>query len=410
MTASSAKLRIFISTGEVSGDLQGALLVKALHHQAQQQQMELEIVVLGGDRMATAGATLLGHTTQISSVGVLESLPFVLPTLQIQQQAQRYLLQHPPDVVILLDYRGPNLQLGRFIQQRLANIPIVYYIAPQEWVWSINDRNTAQIAQFTTRLLAIFPAEAHYFEVKGVPVTWVGHPLIDQIATNPTRGQARATLGIAPQDTAIALLPASRRQELTYLMPAMLAAARLIQDQLTPSTPSNTPLFWLPLSLEAYRVPMTAAIAAYGLRARIVPDTPGPLDQDWQRKCAIAAADLAITKSGTVNLELALMGVPQVVVYRLSPLTAWIARKILKFSIPYMSPPNLVEMKPIVPELLQEQATPEAIAHESLDLLLNATRRQQIQHDYQQMRLALGEPGVCDRAAQEILQLVRLHA
>jgi lipid-A-disaccharide synthase len=155
---------------------------------------------------------------------------------------------------------------------------------------------------------------------------------------------------------------------------------------------------------------MTDAIAAYGLQARIVPDSPDAPDYDWQRKCAIAAADLAITKSGTVNLELALMEVPQVVVYRLSPLTAWIARKILKFSIPYMSPPNLVEMKPIVPELLQEQATPEAIARESLDLLLNSTRRQQIQYDYEQMRLALGEPGVCDRAAQEIFKLIRLYS
>lgn len=120
----------------------------------------------------------------------------------------------------------------------------------------------------------------------------------------------------------------------------------------------------------------------------------------------MAAADLAITKSGTVNLELALLNVPQVVVYRLNPITAWIARNYLKFSIPFASPPNLVVMKPIVPELLQEQATPANIEHAVLELLLNPNRRQQILADYQEMRSCLGEVGVCDRAAQEILQML----
>jgi lipid-A-disaccharide synthase len=119
---------------------------------------------------------------------------------------------------------------------------------------------------------------------------------------------------------------------------------------------------------------------------------------------AIAAADLAITKSGTVNLEIALLNVPQVVIYRLNPVTTWIARHLLHFAVPFMSPPNLVVMKPIVPELFQEEATPQRIASESLELLLNPERRQQMLNDYAQMRSLLGEVGVCDRAAAEILE------
>jgi len=122
---------------------------------------------------------------------------------------------------------------------------------------------------------------------------------------------------------------------------------------------------------------------------------------------AIAAADLAITKSGTANLEISLMGIPQVVLYRVNPITAWVARHVLRFSIPFMSPPNLVLMQPIVPEFLQEQATPDNITQTALDLLLNPQRRQQMLDDYAKMRQAMGEPGVCDCAALEILGMLR---
>ncbi|HAJ58741.1 MAG TPA: lipid-A-disaccharide synthase, partial [Cyanobacteria bacterium UBA8543] len=158
----------------------------------------------------------------------------------------------------------------------------------------------------------------------------------------------------------------------------------------------DSPIFWIPLSLEAYRPDIEAAIKHYGLQATLV---------SGQTTEVLAAADLAITKSGTVNLELALLNVPQVVFYKVSLLTSWIAR-LLKFSIPFMSPPNLVVMRPIVPELLQEQATTENIVKESLELLFNPDKRQQTLTDYQEMRQLLGEVGVCDRAACEILQLL----
>ena len=384
------KVRIFISTGEVSGDLQGALLITALKRQAIKAGVELEIVALGGAKMAAAGAILLGNTSSIGSMGLLEALPFILPTLQLQKQAIACLKAQPPDLVVLIDYMGPNMKIGSYIHSSLPQVPVVYYIAPQVWVWSVTARATTRIIEISNKLLAIFPEEARYFEKRGAKVSWVGHPLVDRMQNAPSREVARKLLHLAPETTAIALIPASRRQELKYLLPAMFEAAKQIQSQL-PNV-----RFLIPLALEIYRQPIEKAIAFYGLQATIV---------CGQTTEAIAAADLAITKSGTVNLEIALLNVPQVVIYRVSSLTIAIAR-LLKFSIPFMSPPNLVEMKPIVPELLQEQATPENIVQIALELLLNPIRRQETLDAYKQMRLSLGEVGVCDRAASEIFQLL----
>lgn len=388
------KKTIFISTGEVSGDLQGSLLIDALKRQAHVTGLELEIVALGGERMAKAGATLLGDTTAIGSMGLVESLPFVLPTLEIQRRAKQYLRQNPPDVAVLIDYMGPNLSIGSFICRQLPDVPVVYYIAPQDWVWSarsIVPRDTMTIVEMTDKLLAVFPEEARYFEKKGATVTWVGHPLVDRMQSAPSREAARRTLGIAPEQKAIALVPASRRQELKYLMPIVFEAAKQIQSKLLDN--QQAPLFWIPLSLEVYRPAIETAIQHYGLNAKLIAG---------QTQEVLAAADLAITKSGTVNLELALLNVPQVVLYKVSKFTYGIGQ-LLKFSISFMSPPNLVVMREIVPELLQEQATVENIVKESMELLLNTQRRQQTLKDYQEMRQLLGEVGVCDRAAKEIL-------
>ena len=382
-------MRIFISTGEVSGDLQGAMLIDALKRQATAIGVELEIVALGGERMAAAGANLLSNTTGIGSIGILESLPFVLPTLQVQRRARRYLRQNPPDVLVLIDYVNPNLAVGGYVRQHLPEVPVVYYIAPQDWAVP-QLGHTKQIARVSDRLLAIFPEEARYYREQGISVSWVGHPLLDRMQSAPTREQARNTLGIEADTLAIALLPASRQQELKYLLPTICEAAKLIQAKLPQAH------FWIPVSLATYRDVIEKAVEDYGLSATVL---------EGKTLEAIAAADLAITKSGTVNLEIALLNVPQVVLYRVNPTTAWIGRHILQLSIPFMSPANLVLMKAIVPELLQEEATPARIVKESLELLLNQEKQAQTLADYQQMRQCLGEVGVCDRAAVEIIRL-----
>jgi lipid-A-disaccharide synthase len=386
---------IFISTGEVSGDLQGSLLVTALKERAEQLGIQIDIVALGGSKMAAAGAKLLGDTTAIGSVGILEALAYVGPTIKVQKIAKEYLKNHPPDVIVLVDYMTPNIGIGNFAKSDFPNVPVIYYIAPQEWVWSVGDKNTNIIVNFTDVILSIFPEEARHFEQKGATVKYMGHPLIDRVAKLPSRNNSRTDLGIQDEEIAVALIPASRKQELKFLLPPMFAAARKIQEKL-PNV-----RFWIPLSREAYRESIEREINNYNLTATLVTENTDRV---------LCAADLAITKCGTVSLELALLNVPQVVIYRVGKGTAWIAKNILKFSIPFMSPTNLVEMKPIVPELLQDEANPDRIAQESLELILNSNRRQQMLDDYAQMRHALGEPGVCDRVAQEIFDRMQVDS
>jgi len=394
-------MRIFISTGEVSGDLQGALLIEGLKRQAKAMGIELELVALGGDRMAAAGATLLGNTEGIGSVGLLEALPFILPTLQIQRRAKQYLRDNPPDLIVLIDYAGPNGEIGKYVRQHLPQVPMLYYIAPQYWVWSapptlasriVKVTDLEKILQVMDRLLAIFPEEARFFEKRGVDVCWVGHPLLDRMQKAPSREASRASLGIQPDQLAISLFPVSRRQEVRYLFPVLFEAMGQLQEKLPQVH------FLIPLSLPAYRQPIEAQLERHGIKATIL---------EGRSLEVMAAADLAIAKSGTVNLEIALMEIPQLVLYRVNPITLWLARKLFKFATPFLSPANLVVMEPIVPELFQENATPERILQESLDLLLNSERRQEMLKNYRRMRDCLGEVGVCDRAAREILEFSR---
>ncbi|MBR8829645.1 MAG: Lipid-A-disaccharide synthase [Chroococcopsis gigantea SAG 12.99] len=392
-------MRIFISTGEVSGDLQGGLLVEALSRKANYLGVDLEIVALGGDRMEAAGAKILGKTTRLGSMGIVEGLPFVLPTLKIQSRAKQFLRENPPDLLILLDYLAPNISIGSFVAKTLPDVPIVYYIAPQAWIWSATEQkrlgkmvdrlfSTKKLIEISDHLLAIFQEEAHYYSSRGLPVTWVGHPLLDRMKSAPTREEARHKFGLSADTKVIALFPASRQQELKYLVPLVCQVGRQIQNQL------GDVHFLVPVPLTAYRTKIESLIEEYGLKATVL--------EGARTLEAMAAADLAIAKSGTVNLEIALLDVPQVVVYRLSALSAWIARRIMRFSIPFVSPVNLVLKREIVPELLQESANPDFIVQESLDVLLNTQRRIKMRAGYREMRENLGEAGVCDRVAEAI--------
>ncbi|MDJ0570261.1 MAG: lipid-A-disaccharide synthase [Pleurocapsa sp. MO_192.B19] len=382
-------MRIFISTGEVSGDLQGEMLIKSLYQVAAEKNIELEIAGLGGDRMEATGANIIANTAAIGSMGFVEALPFVLPTIKIQNLTKKYLQENPPDILILIDYPASNLALASYVKKNYPQIPVIYYIAPQDWAVPMLN-NTPKIAQVVDKLLAIFPAEAEYFSSKNINVTWVGHPLLDRMQQAPTKNQARLNLKLKPEQTIVTLLPASRKQEIKYLLPVMCQAAQQINQQLPGVN------FLIPVSLPSYLPAITAAVEQYNLPAKIV---------QGNTLEAIASADVAVTKSGTVNLEIALLNIPQVVIYRVHPLTAWIARKVLRFSIPLMSPPNLIVNQEIVPELKQEEVTADNIARETIKLLSNQETKQQIIEDYQQMRSLLGTVGVCDRAAGEIIKL-----
>ena len=383
-------MKIFISTGEVSGDLQGAMLVESLYKVAASQNIDLEIAGLGGDRMTTAGAKILADTAAIGSMGFVEAIPFVVPTIKIQNLTKKHLRENPPDALVLIDYPAANLSLASYVKKHLPQVLVIYYIAPQDWAVPMLN-NAPKIARFVDKLFAIFPQEAKYFSQQNIDVSWVGHPLLDRMQQAPNRTQARFNLKIEPEAKIITLLPASRQQEIKYLLPVMCEAAR----QIIQKFPEVELL--IPVSLPSYRPAITAAVAEYSLPARILDD---------RTLEAIASADLAITKSGTVNLEIALLNVPQVVVYRIHPLTAWIGRR-LGFSVPLMSPPNLVVQRKLVPELQQEEVTADKIACEAIKLLSNLAIASEISQGYDEMRSLLGTTGVGDRVATEIIQLAK---
>lgn len=390
-------MRLFISTGEVSGDLQGGLLVEALFRQAKKLNISLEIEGLGGSKMAEAGATIIANTTAIGSVGLWESVPFIIPTLQVQNKAKKYLETHLPDAIILIDYVGPNLAIASSLKQKYPNIPIIWYIGPQFWVWTPLGQDVEQLVKVTDKLLAIFPEEAKFYRDKGLDVTYVGHPLVDRIKTAPSREITRKKLGIQETEKMIVLLPASRKQELKYLLPVMVESAKKIQDKF----PSIH--FYLPISLPQYREEIEKMINQHQLKITLF---------EGEVLEILAGADLAITKSGTVNLELGLLKIPQIVIYKVNNFTIWIARKILNFSIPFMSPVNLVSMTEIVPELLQEKATVENITYLAEELLFNTSRQNQLAQDYAILTQTLnsGEESVCDRTTKEILDFLLSQA
>jgi len=385
--------RLLISTGEVSGDLQGGLLVAALREEAQERQLPLEIAALGGARMARAGATLLADTTPMGSIGLWEALPLVLPTLRVQRQLSRWLKRHPPDALVLIDYMGANVSLGLKVKRRLPQVPIFYYIAPQEWAFRVGEGSSTRLIGFTDRILAIFPEEARFYAARGAQVTWVGHPLLDTLTDLPSREMARAQLGLQAHERLLLLFPASRKQELRYLLPPLATAAAELQRRV----PGLRVM--VPAGQQAFEPVLTEMLTAAGVQAEVVPAAQA----DQLRPILCAAADLAINKSGTVNLELALRGVPQVVAYRVSRPTAWVAKHLLHFQVDHISPVNLVLQERLVPELLQDQFTAEAVVREALPLLDDQQAQQRVVDGYQRLRRALGEPGVTRRAAAAIL-------
>ncbi|GDX73653.1 lipid-A-disaccharide synthase [Cyanobium sp.] len=394
-------VRLLVSTGEVSGDLQGSLLIKALHLEARSRQIPLQVVALGGRRMQAAGAELLADTATMGAIGLWEVLPFVLPTLKLQRVLRRWLVDTPPDGVVLIDYMGANVSLGRQVKRRHPQIPIFYYIAPQEWAFRLGERGTTQLIGFTDQILAIFPEEARFYGGRGAPVTWVGHPLIDTLGEQPSRQEARQQLGLDPDVPVLLLLPASRRQELRYLLPPMARGLALLQA----THPQLEVL--VPAGQRGFEKPIAAVMAEAGVRCRIIAND----EADKLKPQLCAAADVALTKSGTANLELALRAVPQVTGYRVSRPTAFVARHLLHFNVPHISPVNLVLNERLVPELLQDGLTPEAIAAALEPLLIPGNLERKLQLDgYQRLRKSLGEPGVTQRAASAILDRVIQHS
>ena len=389
-------MKLLISTGEVSGDLQGSLLVKALKTNADKRKIELEIIALGGERMREAGAQLISNTSSIGAIGFLEALPYVLPTLNAQSKIDNYLSSSPPDAVVLIDYMGPNIRLGLKVKKKFPNIPIIYYIAPQEWAWRLGDTGTTDLISFTDKILAIFEEEAEFYSNKGGNVKFVGHPMLDFYENIPTREESLRKIGLTPENKLLLIIPASRKQELKYILPTLLKTAKLLQEK----DPSIKVL--IPSGLKEFDQFLHNSLKKYGVSGRIIFSN----EVDDIKPFLFSAAHLALAKSGTINMELALNSVPQIVGYKVSRVTAFFARYLLRFNVKYISPVNLLLDKMLIPEFIQEDFKVEKILNAALEILEDNSTKEDIILGYKRLKDKLGKPGVTDRASKDILDLL----
>ena len=388
--------KIFISTGEVSGDLHGSLLARALFDEAKKKSINLEICGLGGARMQKEGVKIYKDTTSISAIGVWEVLPLLIPTIRIQKKIYKLLRNYPPNCLILIDYMGPNIKIGRKLKNSNLKIPIYYYIAPQEWAWRVGNNRTTDLIGFSDKIFAIFKQEANFYERRGGNVSWIGHPMIDLTKKLPSKRDSRAILKLPLNQNILLLMPASRPQELRYILPTLMKTAKKLQEKYP-----NLVVF-IPSCRRVFDERFRKALIKHGVQGEVI-------SQEDTRKLKpyiYSLTTLALCKSGTVNMELALYGIPQIVGYRVSRVTAFIAKNILKFQLRFISPVNLLLKKLVIPEFVQKDFDDKKIFYKACRILEGKSAKIKIKKGYALLKKELGEEGVVERAAREIINSI----
>ena len=385
--------KIFISTGEVSGDLHGSLLANALFNEAEKRSIDLEICGLGGERMRKEGVKILQDTTSISAIGIWEALPLIIPTIQIQKKFYKSLKNLSPNCLVLIDYMGPNIKIGRKLKSEKNKIPIYYYIAPQEWAWRVGNNSTTDLISFSDRIFAIFKQEANFYKRRGGNVLWIGHPMIDLIKKIPTKKDSRKILKLRANENILLIMPASRPQELRYVLPVFMQVARKLQQKY-PSL-----IVYIPSCREVFDSKFKLALDNFKVKGKVISQT----DIEELKTHIYSLTKLALCKSGTVNMELALYGLPQIVGYRVSRVTAFIAKKILNFKVKFISPVNLLVKKLIIPEFVQKDFEVKKIYDKACRVLDRKSEKEKISKGYADLKKELGKEGVVKRAAEEII-------
>ena len=385
--------KIFISTGEVSGDLHGSLLSNALFNEAKKRSIDLEVFGLGGERMKKEGVKILQDTTSISAIGIWEALPLIIPTLKIQKNFYKSLKQVSPSCLILIDYMGPNIKIGRKLKSEKTNIPIYYYIAPQEWAWRVGNNSTTDLIGFSDKIFAIFKQEANFYKRRGGNVSWIGHPLMDLIKKLPTKKDSRKILKIRPDENILLIMPASRNQELKYVLPSFIKAAKKLQKKY-PSL-----LVYILSCRKVFDAKFQKELEKNEVRGKVVSQE----DIEELKTHIYSLTKIALCKSGTVNMELALYGIPQIVGYKVSRVTAFIAKKILNFKVRYISPVNLLVKKKIIPEFVQKELDVNKIYNKACLIMDRKSEKTKILKGYDLLKKELGDEGVVKRAAEEII-------
>jgi lipid-A-disaccharide synthase len=330
--------------GEASGDLLGAELIRALKSCHPLLQFE----GIAGPRMVEAGARALASCERLSVNGYVEVLKHLPDLLRLRRETVDHFLAHPPRVFVGID--APDFNFGVEARLKVAGIPAVHFVSPSIWAW--RGERIHKIKQSVSHMLVVFPFEEEIYRRAGIPVSYVGHPMADRLPLEPDMAAARQALGIEASGPVIALLPGSRRGEVKRLAPLMLEAAKRILR----NKPSAK--FLIPAATDAVESSLRGQAAASGLPVTVL---------RGQSHAAMTAADVVVLASGTATLEAALLKKPMVITYRVPAITAWIARG--KLYLPYVGLPNILLKRFAVPELLQENATPDKLAEAVLDWL-----------------------------------------
>jgi lipid-A-disaccharide synthase len=367
--------RLLVSSGEPSGELYAAQLVQHLRA----LEPGLEVFGLGGDRLQAEGATLVAHIRDLAVVGLIEVLKHLRHLRGVFRRVLDEVDRDPPRAAVLVDYPDFNLRLARELHRR--GIPVVYFVSPQIWAW--RKGRIRGIRETVAKMLVIFPFEEALYRDAGVPVTFVGHPLVDLVGPVEGRADFLRGLGVSPGQDVVAVLPGSRPQEIAHNLPGLAGAVALLHARrpdlqfLLPVAPSIDPAQLAP--------------ALRGLPVRLVADGARPV---------LAACRAAIVASGTATVEAALLGAPMVVVYRLSALTHFLGRRLIQ--VPHVAMVNLIAGHRAVPELIQGEFTPERVAGEVMALLPDGPRRTAMLEDLAGVRRRLGSGGASLRAAREV--------
>ena len=409
--------RIFIVAGEASGDLHGAALIRKL----KEKDPSLKIFGMGGDAMEKEGMHLLAHSKDMAVTGVFEVFLKLFQILSVYFRLVQFIKTQNPDLIILIDYPDFNLRLAKKVHG--LGIPIVYYISPQVWAW--RKRRVYKIKKYITKMLVVFPFEKEFYERHGVDVTFVGHPLLDQLASasedlcveeasrrsdwlgreaqSDREGQAAthrwsgSTAGSethkssdAEAKAVIALLPGSRRNELKYLLSPMLDACEIIQKQI-PNVRFTLPVAPT-LTMEDFKTEIK-------LRDLKIELSQGNMSE------VVSRSDVVMTCSGTATLETAILGKPMVILYRLNWLSYFLGKLIIR-KLKYFGMPNILLKEAVVPELLQKAVTGKNIAEKIIEYLSNPELKTKTIEKLKDIRQKLGAQNVNERVANEMMTVL----
>jgi lipid-A-disaccharide synthase len=376
--------KLMVVAGEKSGDLHASRIIASL----KQLSPSMQIFGVGGENMARSGAEILIDITGLAVTGFAEVLKSYFKFRRLFHFLVETARQRKPDAVLLVDYPGFNLKLAAAMKS--LGITVVYFVSPQVWAWGRG--RLRKMRKFIDRMIVVFDFEVPFYEQAGIDVTFVGHPLADALAPTMSRREFRRKIGIPDDAGVVALLPGSRLNEVSRHVPIMAEAAELIWRK------RNGTQFLLPAASRELAEECQRLLRKHGVSApiRILDDSVYD---------AISASDAAIVSSGTATLETGCLGTPLVVIYKVSPLTYLIARRLVTIS--NIGLINIVAGKTIAPEFIQNQARPERIAERIVEFLTDAALRETVSRQLAGARAKLGPPGASQRAAEVILNVLQ---